>query len=177
VLTPQASVVAIGLHGNRVTSPAQVTGALTAAGADPAAVRQALAQAAAHPDQFVSVLTVPDDARYEQQLRPALYPVPGVEFRRSTARQPISPDLASHVVGSVGPVTAEQVAQLGEPYLSGDVVGQTGIEGAYELMSWCSTPRGTPWPRRPRFHRSRAPTCVRASTRSSSWPLSMPSTA
>ncbi len=132
VLTPRLPVVAIGVQGSRVTAPAQVTGALTAAGADPAAVSTGLAQAAAHPDQFVAVLTVPDDARYEQQLRPQLFPVPGIEFRRSTARQALTPDLASHVVGSVGPVTAEQLATLGSPYLPGDTVGQNGIEQANE---------------------------------------------
>jgi hypothetical protein len=132
VLTPQTSVVAIGLQGSRVKDPLPVTTALTQAGADPAAINQALAQAAAHPEQFVPVLTVPDDARYEQQLRPQLYPVPGVVFRRNAARQALTADLAAHVVGSVAPVTAEELARLGSPYQPGDSVGQTGIEAAYE---------------------------------------------
>jgi hypothetical protein len=132
ILTPQAPVVAIGLQGSRVKDPSQASSALTQAGADPRAVSQALAQAAAHPDQFVTVLTVPDDARYDQQLRPELFPVPGIVFRRSPARQALTADLAAHVVGSVGAVTAEELTRLGAPYLSGDTVGQTGIEGAYE---------------------------------------------
>ena len=132
VLTPQASLVGIGLQGSRIKDPAQVTGALTQAGADPGRVTQALGQAAAHPDQYIAVLTVADDAHYEQQLRPALFPVPGIIFRRTTARQALTPDLAAHVVGSTGPITAEELTSLGTPYLDSDTVGQTGIEGAFE---------------------------------------------
>jgi cell division protein FtsI/penicillin-binding protein 2 len=141
VLTPQASLVGIGLQGSRIKDPAQVTGALTGAGADPAKVTQALGQAAAHPDQYVPILNVPDDARYETQLRPALFPVPGIIFRRTTARQALTPDLAAHVVGSTGAITAEELTSLGSPYLASDIVGQTGIEGAFERQL-AGTPGG-----------------------------------
>jgi hypothetical protein len=132
VLTPEAPLVGIGIQGSRVTNPAQVTTALVGAGATTTAVAQALAQAAAHPDQFIAVLSVADDSRYETQIRPALYPVPGIIFRRTTARQALTPDLAAHLVGSVGAVTAEELTTLGSPYLTGDMVGQTGIEAAFE---------------------------------------------
>jgi cell division protein FtsI/penicillin-binding protein 2 len=139
-LTGQNSVVSIGLQGSRVKDAGQVTAALTQAGADPAKVAAALTAAKARPDQFVAVFSVPED-RY-QQVRPALFPIPGVVFQRSAARGALTPDLSAHVVGSVAPVTAEQLKKLGPPYESGDVVGQTGIEGSYERQL-AGTPGGT----------------------------------
>ncbi|MGH9018673.1 MAG: penicillin-binding transpeptidase domain-containing protein, partial [Acidimicrobiales bacterium] len=56
------------------------------------------------------------------------YPVPGTVFETYSARTAVTAGLAAHVVGSVGPVTAEELSTLGAPYQSGDTVGQTGIE-------------------------------------------------
>jgi cell division protein FtsI/penicillin-binding protein 2 len=132
VLTPNQSIVDIGVVGERIKDMAVLTGALTAAGANPAAVNSALAQAAAHPNQFVSVMTVPDDANYAQTIRPALYNLPGTQFVRRTARQALTPDLSAHVIGSLGSITAEQLKALGQLYQATDRVGQTGLENAYE---------------------------------------------
>jgi len=44
----------------------------------------------------------------------------------------VTPELAAHVVGSVGAITAEQLNVLGQPYEAGDRVGQSGIEAVYE---------------------------------------------
>src|SRR5437870_4455553 len=71
-LTPQQSVIDIGVVGGRIKDPAQLAAAFTSAKADPAAVNAALGQAAAHPNEFVKVLTVPDDTNYAQNVRPAL---------------------------------------------------------------------------------------------------------
>jgi cell division protein FtsI/penicillin-binding protein 2 len=141
VLTPQAPLIGIGLQGSRVKDPVQVTTALVGAGAAKSAVAQALAQATAHPDQFIAVLSVADDSHYETQLRPALYPVPGILFRRTTARRALTPDLAAHLVGSVGAITAEELTSLGSPYLASDTVGETGIEAAFERQL-AGTPGG-----------------------------------
>jgi cell division protein FtsI/penicillin-binding protein 2 len=131
-LTPNQSVVDIGVVGQRIKDLAVLTGALTSAGATPATVSSALAQAAAHPNQFVSVMTVPDDAAYAQTLRPALYGLPGTQFVRRSARQALTPDLSAHLVGSLGAITAEQLKALGPLYQASDRVGQTGLESAYE---------------------------------------------
>ena len=41
------------------------------------------------------------------------------------------PDLGT-IAGSVGPATPEQAAALGAPYRAGDVVGQSGLQAAFE---------------------------------------------
>ena len=66
------------------------------------------------------------------QFKPTIYPIPGTVFQTHKARGPITADLAAHIVGTVGPITAEQLAHLGAPYRSTDVVGQTGIEAVYQ---------------------------------------------
>jgi hypothetical protein len=40
-------------------------------------------------------------------------------------------DLDSNLLGTVGPLTAEQAKELGPPFHAGDVAGQTGIERVY----------------------------------------------
>ncbi|HSS12048.1 MAG TPA: penicillin-binding transpeptidase domain-containing protein, partial [Acidimicrobiales bacterium] len=138
-LTGPVSMVSIGLEGSRIKDPGPVTSALVQAGADAGQVSGAVTQAAAHPDQFVLVFDVTDD-RY-QQLRPSLYPVPGIIFERHSVRAALTSDLTAHVVGSVGPITAEELKTLGAPYQPGDMVGQAGIEAVFE-RTLAGTPGG-----------------------------------
>jgi cell division protein FtsI/penicillin-binding protein 2 len=128
-LTTQVQMVEVGVEGSRVTDPASLTSALLQAGATAAQVQSALTTATSHPQWFVPVLELsqPD---YER-LRPVVYPVPGTVFEDISQRAPVTPGL-TQVVGTVGPVTAQQLRQLGTPYKAGDTVGQTGIEEAYE---------------------------------------------
>jgi cell division protein FtsI/penicillin-binding protein 2 len=107
-----------------------VTAALVAAGATAPEVSAALVTATAHPQWFVPVFDV-TEARY-QELMPTIYPVPGTVFRSYSARTAVTAGLAVHVVGSVGPVTAQELTSLGPPYAAGDTVGQSGIEQADE---------------------------------------------
>ena len=129
-LTMQASMVTIGVEGSRITSDAVVTAALAAAGAPQPAITAALNGAKAHPSWFEPVFTVPM-VRY-QQLAPSIYPVPGTVFQTIHQREPVSPGL-SYLVGTVGPVTAEELHSLGAPYSAESVVGQTGLENADEV--------------------------------------------
>jgi cell division protein FtsI/penicillin-binding protein 2 len=66
------------------------------------------------------------------RVRPALAPVPGIFFRRRTARLSPAEGWAAHTLGRVGEVTAEALAALGTPYQAGDVVGLSGLERALE---------------------------------------------
>jgi cell division protein FtsI/penicillin-binding protein 2 len=129
-LTVAAPRVSVGIEGSRVTDAAALTAPLERAGATPAQVGAALAIAAAHPQWFVPVLDLPE-AQYEA-LKPMLYPIPGTVFQTHAVRQGITPDLAAHIVGSTGPITAEQLSRLKAPYQANDLVGRNGIEGAYE---------------------------------------------
>jgi cell division protein FtsI/penicillin-binding protein 2 len=122
--------VTIGVEGALISSPAALRSALMSAGAPAAAISAAIAAARAHPTFFEPVFTVPRE-RYDQ-IRPAIYPVHGTVFQSSDARSAITPGLASGVVGTIGPVTAQELSQLGAPYSAASEVGQTGLEQASE---------------------------------------------
>jgi len=130
LLAVQSPMVSVGIEGALVTDRTVLANALVQAGATAAQVSAALATADAHPQYFVPVISV-TQARYAE-LKPTIYPIPGTVFRTFSARSALTPGLGAHIVGSVGPITAEQLRTLGAPYQVGDVVGQTGIEQAYE---------------------------------------------
>ncbi len=124
-LTVQAPMVTVGVEGQRIKKPTVVRAALLAAGATKQAVDSALTGAKSEPTWFEPVFTI-SWKRY-QQLRPAIYPIPGTVFQTIHERTPMTPGLA-YVVGSVGSVTAQQLQQLGAPYTAQSIVGQTGLE-------------------------------------------------
>jgi cell division protein FtsI/penicillin-binding protein 2 len=128
VTTGQA--VTIGVEGARIKDAKTVQAALVTAGATATEASQAIAAAKLHPTYFEPVFTV-SQARYNQ-LAPTIYPIPGTVFQSSNARSAITPGLASGVVGTVGPITAQELSQLGAPYDANSVVGQTGLEQADE---------------------------------------------
>jgi cell division protein FtsI/penicillin-binding protein 2 len=134
-LTAQRPVVIVGVVGSRIKNARAVGADLIAAGAPKAPVTAALAQAKAHPGDFEPVFQI-SRARFEQ-LKAAtgpdnVYAVPGTTFLSTSMRSAITPQLAAHVVGTVGPITAEQLQQLGAPYDASSHVGQTGLEQAGE---------------------------------------------
>lgn len=129
-LTTAATMVTIGVEGKRVKSAATLTASLVAAGATTQEAGNALTAAKAEPGWFEPVFMVTWN-RY-LQLKPTLYPVPGTVFLTKTARTAITPGLAAHVVGTVGPITAAELRLLGAPYTAQSVVGQTGLEQADE---------------------------------------------
>ena len=129
-LTTQGQVVTIGVEGGRVKNATALTSALVAAGATKQEAGSAIAAAKAHPTFFEPVFTV-SRARYDQ-LQPTIYPIPGTVFESNTALSAITPGLTAGLVGTVGPVTAQELSQLGAPYNAQSVVGQTGLEQAAE---------------------------------------------
>jgi cell division protein FtsI/penicillin-binding protein 2 len=129
-LTTDVPMVSVGIEGSRVTDGNALTAALLQTGATAAQIQAAEMTALAHPTWFVPVISL-TQARYEQ-LKPIIYPVPGTVFNNFGGRSPLTPELGAHVVGMLGPVTAQELQQLGPPYSAGDMVGQTGIEEAYE---------------------------------------------
>ena len=130
-LVAMGDVVDIGLQPERIRDLAQVQAILRQQlGVDPAHVTAALNAPGVRPDHFVAVARVRADRFAE--LRPVLEPVPGVFFQRTTGRVPVADDFALHVLGRYDEVTAERLAELGPPYLVGDDVGLSGLEGAFE---------------------------------------------
>jgi cell division protein FtsI/penicillin-binding protein 2 len=129
-LVTTGQVVTIGVEGARIKDASAVRAALVAAGATEAEASDAIAAAKLHPTYFEPVFTV-SQARYNQ-LEPTIYPIPGTVFQSGSARSAITPGLAAGVVGTVGPITAQELSQLGAPYTATSVVGQTGLEQADE---------------------------------------------
>jgi cell division protein FtsI/penicillin-binding protein 2 len=129
-LTTQGQVVTIGVEGARIKNAAAVQAALVAAGATASEASGAIAAAKVHPTYFEPVFTV-SRARYDQ-LEPTIYPIPGTVFQASSARSAITPGLAAGLVGTVGPITAQELSELGAPYDAQSIVGQTGLEQADE---------------------------------------------
>ena len=128
-------LVNVGLVGGRIKNAGEVSADLVAAGATPAQVKAAVAQAKAHPTFFEPVFQI-SQTRFEQlKAQPGphnVYSVPGTQFESATSRSAITPQLAAHLVGTVGPITADQLKALGPPYDASSEVGQTGLEYAAE---------------------------------------------
>ncbi len=130
-LDQEAPAVTIGIHPERVTDLAAVTKAFhDELGVDPGETARLLAQPWVRPDTFVPIVTVAR-SRYER-VKPVVYPLPGVEFQETSRRGGGTPGLEAHVTGSMGPVTAEQLRELGAPYREGDTVGRGGLEELFE---------------------------------------------
>lgn len=129
-LTAQAQLVTIGVEGLLVKNAASLSAALIKAGATAQQANSAITAAKANPTYFEPVFTV-SRARYEQ-LKPALYPLPGTVFQATTAQDAVTPGLTTGLVGTVGPVTADELRTLGASYNAQSVVGQTGLEQAAE---------------------------------------------
>ena len=145
-LTTQGQVVTIGVEGQRIKDAATVQAALVAAGATTAEASDAIAAAKVHPTYFEPVFTV-SKARYDQ-LAPTIYPIPGTVFQAGTALSAVTPGLSAGIVGTVGPITAQELGQLGAPYNAESTVGQTGLEGAAERQL-AGTPGATVFVVRP----------------------------
>ena len=139
-LVSAGDVVDIGLQPERIRDRAQVQAVLQQhLDVDPADVTAALGAPGVRPDHFVAIARV--RAERFTQLRPVLEPVPGVFFQRTTGRVSVADDFALHVLGRYDEVTAERLTDLGGPYVVGDRVGLSGLEGSFERRL-AGTPSG-----------------------------------
>jgi cell division protein FtsI/penicillin-binding protein 2 len=134
-------VVTVNVVGERVKDPAAVVAALVTHVEVPrATARQALADAERRPNQAVPVITLPE-VDY-QAVKDSIYPVPGLSFEAGVGREYNGPASARILLGSVGPVTADDLKKLGAPYQTGDVTGHgNGLEAAFERQL-AGTPSG-----------------------------------
>ena len=146
-LTAQQSVVEVGVEGSRIKDPAALSKVLLASGATSAQVSSALAAASTHPDFFEAVFDLSAD-QYAKLggNTSSLYSTPGTVFRHTATRSAVTPGLASHLVGTVGPITADELSRLdgrnSGPYTASSSVGQGGLEGYFEKQL-AGTPGGT----------------------------------
>ncbi len=134
-------MVTVNVVGERVKDPAEVADALEVHAQVPAKVaEQALADAERRPNQAVPVVTMPE-ADY-QAIKEQIYPVPGLSFEAGVGREYNGPISTRILLGSVGPVTADDLTELGAPYQTGDQTGHgNGLEAAFERQL-AGTPSG-----------------------------------
>jgi cell division protein FtsI/penicillin-binding protein 2 len=140
-LAGPGAVVTISIVGERVKDPPAVADALVEHVEVPQeAARRALADAERRPNQAVPVATLPE-VDY-QAVRDDIYPVPGLSFEKGVGREYDGPASARMLLGSVGPVTGDDLKELGAPYQTGDQVGHgNGLEAAFERQL-AGTPSG-----------------------------------
>ncbi len=139
-LVSVGDVVDIGLEPDRITDRPLVDAVLRQhLNVVPATTTAALAAPGVKPDHFVPIARVRAD-RFPP-LRPVLEPVPGIFFQRTIGRLAVAENFALHVLGRYDEVTAERLAELGEPYQVGDNVGLSGLEANFERQL-AGTPSG-----------------------------------
>jgi cell division protein FtsI/penicillin-binding protein 2 len=134
-------VVTVNVVGARVKDKAEVVDALARYAEVPReTARRAVADAERRPNQAVPVVTMP---RSDYDLvRDDLYPVPGLSFVEGVGREYNGPASTRMLLGSVGPVTADDLKKLGATYQAGDLVGHgNGLEAAFERRL-AGTPSG-----------------------------------
>ena len=123
--------IAVGLISGRISSRDDIVVAfeetLEVSGE---VIDEVLDRPGIQPDWFLPVSTI---AREDYpEVRPALFPIPGVAFRVVDKRGPVEPGLAGPLLGTTGEVTAELLAALGPPYQTGSIVGRSGLERSFE---------------------------------------------
>ncbi len=123
-------VVEVGVVPGELADPDAAIAAISAATeADAKTLRRSI-EAAASPDNFVPAIVL--RASEFARIRDRLDPIDGIEFGQREL--PLAPtrEFARALLGTVGPVTAEQLDELGEPYAAGDNVGQFGLQAQFE---------------------------------------------
>ncbi len=132
-------VIDVGVEPRRIEDRDELLEALeTHLGLGPDAVVAELERPGVQRDWFVPLTQLRPDP-YEA-VKPDIYSVPGTVFRRTEARVTPERDLANHVAGRTGEITAELLERWGHPYVQGDVVGLAGLELVFQERL-----AGRPW--------------------------------
>ncbi|HWO74493.1 MAG TPA: penicillin-binding transpeptidase domain-containing protein [Bacillus sp. (in: firmicutes)] len=99
-------------------------------GVSPERIREALNAEWVQPDYFVPIKKIPTE---ETELLAKVTSIPSVVKKDVPARVYPYKEAAAHLVGYVGPITAEELEELaGKGYSSTDVVGKRGMEQVLE---------------------------------------------
>lgn len=128
-LTRLRPVVEVGVVPARLENRAAALARVTdLTGASEETLRRAIRAAA--PRQFVSAITL-----REEEFTPVedeLQEVEGVALEKIRLSLAPSREFARAFLGTVGPITEEQLEELGDPYGIGDQVGQWGLQQRFE---------------------------------------------
>ena len=127
-----SDVIEVAIQPSRMTDQSVVEAALESQLGIPAAeTRAALSQPWVTADSRVPIAAL-DPQEYQEVHRDVLYPVPGLVFADRSEPQLPSTAFGAGTVGDIGEITAEQLDELGDRYVAGDVVGRSGLEAEYE---------------------------------------------
>jgi len=128
-LVTERAVVRVGVARDKVTDVDATAAAVAkAVGVDASDYARAIRNAG--PQQFVEAVTL-RASEYDTK-KAALDGIAGVQTIDDTAALAPTKGFARAVLGTVGPVTAEQLEKLGPTYGPGAEVGQTGLEARFE---------------------------------------------
>ena len=109
VLQGQGDVVSVGVEPDRVKDPGTVIAAFQQyAGIDATTVNRVLHTPGARPSWFLQVTQMHQDQF--AALPPAFIATPGIVVQHTKARTPLRDGIASHVLGTTGPITTERLA-------------------------------------------------------------------
>ncbi|RST74231.1 penicillin-binding transpeptidase domain-containing protein [Siminovitchia acidinfaciens] len=92
-------------------------------------IKKELSASWVQPEHFVPIKKIPGDAN---DLLEKVTAIPGVNNRTVEARVYPLGEAAAHLIGYVGPITAEELEEAGGGYQSSDVIGKRGLEQVFE---------------------------------------------
>jgi penicillin-binding protein len=98
-------------------------------GMAPEQIEKELSASWVQPEHFVPIKKIPGD---DTKLLEKVTSIPGVDNRSAEARVYPLGEAAAHLIGYVGPVTAEELEKAGSGYQSTDVIGKRGLEQVFE---------------------------------------------
>ena len=129
-LVTTREVVLVGIQPARLGRPRDVVSALRRlTDADIGKVRRLLRRRDLDDFGFYKVAQL-SPSRYDA-VRPQLFPVKGLVFRREQQRRDHT-GVARAMLGSIDEITADGLAEFGEDYEVGDQVGTGGLEQVFE---------------------------------------------
>jgi len=131
-LASAAPEVEVGLVGSRLKDVPAVTKLLLAAGATRPEVTAAVKAAKANKTYFEPVFQV-TEADFTNHIRGSkLYSISGTQFQPTSKFEPATQQLGTYLTGGIGPITAQELKQLGPGYSANAIVGQGGLEQEYQ---------------------------------------------
>ncbi|MFS0644776.1 penicillin-binding transpeptidase domain-containing protein [Siminovitchia sp. 179-K 8D1 HS] len=95
----------------------------------PEQIEKELSASWVQPEHFVPLKKIPGD---DTKLLEKVTSIPSVDNRSVEARVYPLGEAAAHLIGYVGPITAEELEKAGSGYRTTDVIGKRGLEQVFE---------------------------------------------
>ena len=131
-ITQSRPVVLVGVQPSKVTSAEDLAASLGSAlepdGVDTGDLPKRIKEA--DPDAFVPVVTLRKERYLE--VRPDIYELPGTVFREESRVLAPTRDFARALLGTVDPVTREDIEADPERFRVGDQKGHNGLQELYD---------------------------------------------